>query len=76
MLLGLNGDLRIEEGRGYRDGFAGREPEPLTGRPPVPDSLKSDKRPRSIRLSDAHWAKFQQLGVGWLEDAIDRESTM
>lgn len=42
------------------------------GRPPKPDSEKSDKRPRSVRLGDAHWTKLQRLGTGWLERALDR----
>ena len=43
------------------------------GRPPLADNAqRSDKRPRSIRLGDAHWAKLQQLGTDWLERALDR----
>lgn len=42
------------------------------GRPPLPpDAVRSDKRPRTIRLSDKHWGKLQQLGTHWLEQAID-----
>lgn len=33
MGAGLNGDPRIEFGRGYRDGFAGSPPEPRRGAP-------------------------------------------
>ena len=48
-------------------------PEPKRiGRPPVPPDQRSDKRPRSVRLGDAHWAKLQTLGTEWLERAIDR----
>lgn len=66
---GLNGDPRVELGRGYRDGLAGAEPQPLTGRPPLPaDAPRSDKRPRSIRLGDAAWAELQRRGTQALED--------
>lgn len=41
------------------------------GRPPLPEDQKTDARPRSIRLGDAHWAKMQRLGRGWLESQID-----
>ena len=37
---GLNGDPRVELGRGYRDGLAGVEPQPLTGRPPLPAGFR------------------------------------
>jgi len=39
------------------------------GRPAMAD----DARPkvRSVRLDDARWAKYQTLGRGWLEAAID-----
>ena len=71
--LGLDGDTREELGRGYRDGLAGTDPAPLIGRPPLPaDAPRSDKRPRSVRLGDGHWAKLQQLGTEWLERQIDR----
>lgn len=72
MSLGTSGDPREELGRGYRAGFAGREPEPLRGRPPLPVDQRSDVRPRSVRLDDARWHKLQQLGREWLERAIDR----
>ncbi|WP_321946581.1 hypothetical protein [Paraburkholderia sp. J10-1] len=43
------------------------------GRPPLPEgAIRSDKHPRSVRLSDEQWAKLQRLGREWLEDAIDR----
>lgn len=48
------------------------QPKPR-GRPPLPpDAPRSDKRPRSIRLGDAHWQKLQRLGTDWLERALDR----
>lgn len=31
--MGLQGDLRLELGRGYRDGFAGRAPQPKAPQP-------------------------------------------
>lgn len=40
------------------------------GRPPLPPGER--KANRSVRLSDAHWAKLRALGVDWLERAIDR----
>jgi len=43
------------------------------GRPPLPpEAPRSDKRPRSVRLSDAHWDKLKRLGAEWLERTIDR----
>jgi hypothetical protein len=61
-----------ERARGYRDGVAGKEPAPLRHRPPLPeDAERSDKQPRTIRLGATHWAKLRQLGMGWLESAID-----
>jgi hypothetical protein len=63
-----------ERARGYRDGLAGEEPTPLRHRPPLPaDAPRSDKKVRSIRLSDAHWDKLKALGTDWLEAAIDAE---
>lgn len=39
------------------------------GRPPMAE----EDRPkvRSVRLNNARWAKYQSLGRGWLEAAID-----
>lgn len=42
------------------------------GRPPVPDELKSDRKARSVRLSEAAWSKLKQLGSEWLEQQIAR----
>jgi len=42
------------------------------GRPPgssVPPELQ--RKPRSVRLDAARWAKLQALGTAWLENAID-----
>ena len=61
-----------ERGRGYQDGLAGRDPSPRIGRPPLPDEEVA--RVRSIRLTDARWAKLQALREtepGWLERVID-----
>lgn len=69
---GLNGDPRVELGRGYRDGLAGVEPQPLTGRPPLPaDAPRSDKRPVSVRLGDKHKAELRRRGTQALEDWLD-----
>lgn len=70
MRLGLDGDYREELGRGYRDGFAGKAPEPKIGRPELPPDEKT--KPRSIRLNDERGDKLQRLGREWLERAIDR----
>lgn len=70
MRLGLDGDYLDEMGRGYRDGFTGKFPEPKVGRPELPPNEKT--RPRSIRLNDGRWDKLQRLGREWLERAIDR----
>lgn len=70
---GVDGDPRVERGRGYRDGLAGGPPEPALGRPVLAaDATRSDKRPRSIRLGDDSWAKLQALGMGWLERQIEQ----
>lgn len=69
MTMGMNGDTRVEYGRGYRDGYAGNEPDPTIGRPTLPDAEKT--QPRSIRLNDARWEKLQELGREWLEQRID-----
>lgn len=39
------------------------------GRPELPATEKT--RPRSIRLNDTRWAKYQRLGREWLEKVID-----
>lgn len=61
---GLNGDPRVELGRGYRDGLAGVEPQPLVGRPPLPaDQRAEPTHPRSVRLTDGEWTELQRRGV-------------
>lgn len=40
------------------------------GRPAILKPAERTK-PRSIRLSDARWAKLMRLGREWLERAID-----
>lgn len=61
--LGLDGDHRTELGRGYRDGFAGGEPDPLIGRPPLPPEQRTAETPvRTLRLSDEHWSELQARG--------------
>lgn len=40
---------------------------PGTGRPP-----EARTKPRSVRLTDARWAKLQLLGSAWLAAQIDR----
>lgn len=43
------------------------------GRPALPkDDPRAGAKPRTIRLDDARWLKYQQLGREWLERAIDR----
>ena len=58
--LGLDGDIRAELGRGYRDGLAGIDPTPRIGRPPVAESAAAPVR--TMRLSDAHWSELQARG--------------
>lgn len=42
------------------------------GRPSGSVTAAEDQtRPRSVRLNDARWAKYKQLGTGWLEQQID-----
>jgi hypothetical protein len=43
--------------------------KPRVGRPELPVTEKT--RPRSVRLNDARWAKFQRLGREWLEKVVD-----
>jgi hypothetical protein len=43
---------------------------PGTGLPP-----EEQRKPRSVRLNEARWAKLQELGTAWLEKAIDRAKT-
>lgn len=71
--MGLQGDTRLELGRGYRDGFAGRRPQPRRPRPGRPQ-LSPEQKPssRSIQLNDARWKKLKELGSDWLDQAIDR----
>ena len=80
---GLDGDPRAELGRGYRDGLAGAEPQPLTGRPPLAPELRAEPtHPRSVRLTDAEWSELQRRGVRgagslaeWLADqASDQQA--
>ena len=40
------------------------------GRPPLTDSERA--KLRSIRLTDAHWAKLQRLGMDWLRKQIEK----
>jgi hypothetical protein len=43
------------------------------GRPPGSGAPPEEqRRPRSVRLNDARWAKLQRLGGEWLENAIDK----
>jgi uncharacterized protein (DUF4415 family) len=64
---------RNEYGRGYRDGFDGNPPKPKIGRPKLPDEKR--KKLHSIRLNDEYWEKYRRLGRGWLEKAIDRDTS-
>lgn len=45
-------------------------PKNLGGRPKLPPSERGKNR--SVRLTDAQWAKLKRLGVPWLKRAIDR----
>lgn len=72
MRLGLKGDdSRAERGRGYRDGFAGKPPEPLRGRPPgEPDHVKSVTL--HVRVTQEQAEKFARLGASdWMRRTID-----
>jgi len=42
------------------------------GRPPLAPEKRSDAKPRSVRLSEARWAKLKSLGTDWLERQIDK----
>jgi hypothetical protein len=61
---------RAELGRGYRDGFEGKQPEPKIGRPELPPDEQTS--PRTVRLNDERAEKLKRLGRAWLEKAIDR----
>lgn len=74
---GLNGDPRVELGRGYRDGLAGREPEPLIGRPPLPVGEGKTARVE-WRTTDARKVRAQELADAaglslsmWLDGLVD-----
>lgn len=43
-----------------------------TGRPPKPPAERSDKRPRTVRLSAAHWAELRRRGTRALERWLDK----
>jgi hypothetical protein len=59
-----------DSGRGYRDGFSGREPEPPIGRPSVDDS--EFMVPVTIRMTPVQRDKFKRLGGGaWLRGVIN-----
>ena len=50
------------------------QPKPR-GRPPLPPGApRSDKRPRSIRLGDEHWAELQRRGTPALEAWLERKA--
>ena len=76
---GLNGDPRVELGRGYRDGLAGREPEPLMGRPPLPDGkaktgrvewrTHADRKARAQALAGAAGLSLS----AWLDSVVDAQ---
>jgi len=76
--LGEDGDHRAELGRGYRDGLAGRDPEPLMGRPPLPEGegrtarvewrTTPDRKEKAARLADA---AGQSLSA-WLDARVDK----
>lgn len=72
MSLGTNGDHREELGRGYRDGFAGLEPQPLRGRPPAaPDEARTARF--ELRLTAAQREKLERLGgADWIRECINR----
>ena len=43
------------------------------GRPAGPAlPPEQQTKPRSVRLTDARWAKLKRLGSDWLSGAIDR----
>jgi hypothetical protein len=76
--LGLDGDRREELGRGYRDGCDGRDPEPLIGRPPLPDGEGKTARVE-WRTTDERKAKAQRLAEAaglslsaWLDARVDK----
>lgn len=76
---GLNGDPRVELGRGYRDGLAGREPAPLMGRPPLPEGEGKTARVE-WRTTDARKARAQELATAaggslsvWLDALVDQQ---
>ncbi len=77
--FGRGGDPRVELGRGYRDGLAGREPAPLMGRPPLPDGAGRTARVE-WRTTDARKARAQELATeagaslsAWLDAVVDQQ---
>ena len=76
---GLNGDPRVELGRGYRDGLAGRDPEPMMGRPPLPHGegktarvewrTHADRKARAQAMADAAGLSLS----AWLDSVVDAQ---
>lgn len=50
------------------------KPKAIMGRPPVPDELRKVTPTRTIRLSNAEWAKLKALGMDWLRGQIRKAS--
>lgn len=81
MALGLAGDSREELGRGYRDGFAGEEPNPLRGRPPLPEGdgktarvewrTTAQRKEQAQRLATEAGLSLSQ----WLDDLVRRAAS-
>lgn len=75
---GYNGKRSLFAGRGtltaaqYAAGKTYRKKTDAAVKRPVGKPASADPaRPRTVRLDDARWAKYQTLGRGWLEAAID-----
>lgn len=49
-------------------------PQPKKMGRPVGGALPPEQqtKPRTVRLSEARWARLKELGTGWLERQIDR----
>ncbi len=70
---GYNGTFHLKPERGSMAVAAiaaGKECRRRAGGRPAMDDAARPKV-RSVRLDDARWAKYQTLGRGWLEAAID-----
>lgn len=74
-------DSRDQLGQGYRDGFAGAEPNPPRGRPPMQEEelrtarlyfvVTQDTKARFKALADGEGLTMTQMLERWIDEADD-----